>query len=245
MRKLLQNVRHLFKRVSFLRWIEVLLVILVFFFLFFSSIDQLPIHPDEIDWISSSGFYEAYVGLKFADPIWVEHRWTLNQPPLPRYIIGLGRSLGGYPISTLNLPDDFHVPNSVSVFIPIEIIPAVLFWSRLPAVVLAAGSFAILFSLLRGYLDWLPAWLFVLFTWGNKYLVDQLVRAMAEAPLIFFVSLCMSVAVTLLNSTDKMAQENRHNQISPQYRAWFALGIFSGLAASSKNKWNCFAWFQR
>lgn len=204
--------------------------ILVFGFLiavYGQGISSLPIHRDEKEWIAASGFFEAITHLQFQDKIWIEHHWTLEEPPVARYIIGIGRSLGGFPISSLSIPADYHQPGA-AVFPSPDIDAQVLWWSRLPMAFLAASSGLMMFWLLS--LEWgrLAGWSFALIFGFNSYFVQQLGRAMSEAPLLFLTCLSMLASYALLRKFLADLRGDRGTW------GWIVIGFLAGLAGSSK-----------
>ena len=83
------------------------LVILLLTAVFVARIPQVMFHPDESHWIYSSVVFEKLVKMQWSSPVWQESYWTLTQPPLARYVIGLGRRLGGYTV--VNNPWRFYL----------------------------------------------------------------------------------------------------------------------------------------
>lgn len=69
---------------------------------FAHGIDRVPFHPDEMSWIVMSGDVDAIASLEWSRLIW--HRdqdldadlgYRLLNPPLAKYVIGVGRRLAG------------------------------------------------------------------------------------------------------------------------------------------------------
>ncbi len=125
------------------------------------NIRSAPFSTDESDWIGTSYYFEALYqrNLFIADvsrgdgkitvpsiQVWGGNYW-INQPPLTRYLVALGRLSGGYSVKDLNPPWSYAVsiPRNESW----GAIPSagLLWWSRLPMALLAAFSWiALIFS---------------------------------------------------------------------------------------------------
>jgi 4-amino-4-deoxy-L-arabinose transferase-like glycosyltransferase len=213
-----------------IRWIEIFLAIGLLAFIYLPGIGSVEFETDESQWISTSNMLESYVGLKFDSPIWDISYWNLTQPPVPRYLIGIGRLIGGYHEENLNTA--WHYGKSPEFNRSHGAIPSdgLLWWSRLPMTMLGMASILAGFLFLRrvhpamGY-----AWLGLMAL--NPYFLVQFRSAMGESPLIFFS------AVTLYFLTRAIETTEISDPVQARKRAflWLGLaGITSGLAWASK-----------
>ncbi len=63
-----------------------------------------PFHSDEDQWIGTSYYFDLFLKGDFQNQNWNTNYWTLTQPPLTRYTIGIGTMLAGIPSDTINRP---------------------------------------------------------------------------------------------------------------------------------------------
>src|SRR5262245_46055780 len=89
---------------NFIQYIELTLVIGILAFVYLPNLNDVEFHPDESQWIGTSDAFESYLRLEFDSPVWAPSYWTLTQPPVARYMIGIGRYVGGYHRPELNHP---------------------------------------------------------------------------------------------------------------------------------------------
>ena len=116
------------------RIVEWIVVAAVLAFSYSRGLERVPFHADESLWIACSLYFEAAVDQNFVPPEWFRERvrgtapalpgrgeggagetWTsqltwgphyfsLDQPPVARYLIAIGRRLQGYSTADLNRP---------------------------------------------------------------------------------------------------------------------------------------------
>jgi 4-amino-4-deoxy-L-arabinose transferase-like glycosyltransferase len=195
-----------------------------------TRLSGVPFTPDESHWVATSAVFEAYVTGDSDSPLWDESYATLTQPPLPRYVIGLGRRLGGFEPSELNDLWDFSKEDRRNYDKGRQPTEPLLWWSRLPMGMLAAGSIFAWFLLLKRYGGSALG-----FTWLGLCLVSAyfpliLRRAMAEPVLLAGLTLVMLACCKLL-------QDPHASQHKPAYRSLLGVlivGIGIGLAQSAK-----------
>jgi dolichyl-phosphate-mannose--protein O-mannosyl transferase len=220
-------------------WIRYLVIygLLLFFCLW--GLDQVPFHGDESSWISSSYTYEAFLHLDFKSDVWQESYWTLTQPPLPRYFIGLGRTLGGYNETQLNQPLDFFLTEAENIARGAYPEANLLHWSRLPMAVLTSFSLFLLFYLVELGFGKLTSTVFLGFILFNPFLFSNLRLALGEAPLLFFT--CLSILFAVLGLKSWKAGGDPNPSATRKTIFWFLLmGVACGLAAASKMAlWPC------
>lgn len=220
----------LMKSKPWARWIEIFLAMGLLASMYLPGIGSVEFQTDESQWISTSNMLENYIGLKFDSPIWDISYWNLTQPPVPRYLIGIGRLMGGYHEENLNVA--WHYGISPELNRSHGAIPSddLLWWSRLPMTMLGMASILAGFLFLRrvhpamGY-----AWLGLMAL--NPYFLVQFRRAMGESPLILFSM------VTLYFLTRAMETSDISDPVQGRKRAflWLGLaGVASGLTWASK-----------
>ena len=95
--------------------LEPLLIGCVLFAIFYPRIQNTPFHGDESWWIASSYHLEAFVGGRIDSPVWNESYHNLTQPQLSRYVIGIGRWVGGYGPSDLIRPWNFRLSDEENI----------------------------------------------------------------------------------------------------------------------------------
>lgn len=207
-----------------------LILILSIFLVFCRGIDAIPFFPDESQWIATSGVFEVYVSGNYASPIWDLSYWTVTQPPLTRYLIGFGRSLGGYSREQLNNPWDFLKNDTVNREEGNMPSPGLLFWSRIPMVVLSSFSIAIVAVLLHRTVGLTRALIWSFLSLSNTYLGVMLRRAMGDPPLLFFVVLVTLFSYLCLN----ISVISKKVLVPRQYLMAIVIGVLVGLAQASK-----------
>ena len=194
------------------------------------GIGSVKLHPDESQWIATSAALEDYVGVKLDSPTWQESYWTLTQPPVVRYVIGLGRRAGGYGPHDLNPAWDWSRRADANIHAGAVPSGRLLWWSRLPMVLLAIATCVLGFLLLRRSPGRIAAW-----TWTGLWLLNPffhvvLRRAMGEAPLLAGVT-----AVLFLCARAVEGAALSPARPSWRYYLWFAgVGLGVGLAGGVK-----------
>lgn len=202
--------------------IESVLVALVLLLYFVHRIPQVAFFADESQWIYSSVAFEKFVKLQWSSPVWNEHYWTLTQPPVTRYVIGLGRRLGGY--TMVNAPWRFYLTQEENVERGAMPSPGLLWWSRLPMAVLAALSCWAWYLWLRQAFGRASAWIWVAECLVSSYWSKTLGKAMAEAPLFAALTAAVWVGQRALSSNSRRVA-----------LAWLVLfGLLAGTAGAIK-----------
>ena len=195
------------------------------------SIDRTGILHDEPDWIHQSRSLELFLSGDFSNSYWDIQHDTLTQPPLARYIIGVGRWLGGYNAEDLTSLERFYQGD------PTYTIDAGLIrWSRYPIVVLAVLTTLILFWVIRRYMGRLTAFAFLGLFLLNPSMVGWLIVAQSEMPLMFFVVLAILPCLAALESWRRVTigVDTEIGQLN-QVVFWLVMvGLVGGLAASAK-----------
>jgi hypothetical protein len=212
------------------KWIESLLVFSLLIYVYCTGLGKVQFHPDESQWIATSSVFEAFITGDSSSPLWDFSYATLTQPPLPRYLIGLGRSIGGYGVSTLNQLWNYekdYKTNAEEGRLPSD---QLLWWSRLPMGILAAISIFAGYFFLKRSLGRLPAYIWIGLCMISSYFPLMLKLAMGESPLLASFALVMLIAYWLLLVSDNIELKKPLKL----YLFFVIFGIGIGLAESSK-----------
>jgi len=149
-----------------------------------TGLDRVKFHSDESRWIATSNVFEAFVTADFDSPLWKESYWNRTQPPGARYVIGVGRNMGGYRAKDINLPRKGK--EDMMSNIRHGAVPSgdLLWWSRLPMAILAVFSMFAGFVLARRAAGTMAAYVWLALVIQNAYFLGHLRRAMGEASLL-------------------------------------------------------------
>lgn len=212
---------------------NILIPLLLTFFLatfYLKDIETVRFHPDESQWIGSSQVFEEYFNARFDSPYFEESYWTLTQPPITRYFIGVGRTIGGYGQKELNIPWNFFVNDEANIqnggMPSIEL----LWWSRFPMAVSAITAIMIVFILIREILGNMAGFIWILLVFNNSYFLLHLRRAMGESPLMLFVSLGALICFTIL----KMLNSENNFRFGKYFVMLIIFGAIAGVAGATK-----------
>ncbi len=202
--------------------------------LFIRRFDYVGFFADEADWIHSSFLFDALVQGDFSERTWGINYWTVDQPDLTRYLIGIGRLIGQP--GPLNTRWDYSVSDAVNQANGAMPSPALLWWARLPMALLAALSGVLVMEWVSRAAGRLAGYIWLSFFALSLYITYTLCRAMAESPLL--------AAVALAGLAGTFGLHNLFNAFAGTMLDWRALrrslwwlslmGLSSGLAASAK-----------
>jgi 4-amino-4-deoxy-L-arabinose transferase-like glycosyltransferase len=210
--------------------IETIIIVLAVSFGYLRNLDTVEFHKDESHWIGTSYMFEAYFKGEFWSDAWGESHQTVTNPPVPRYLIGISRFIGGYRVTDLNRPWNYQ--RGVNFNERVGAMPSdnLLWWSRLPMAILAVASIWMAFWFVKKFAGRLAGYLWVISAIFSPFLLLQTRRAMAESSILFFV---MLAAVFCYFAVKQLTQE----QQVLRWKVWlfFGLsGICAGLAGESK-----------
>lgn len=224
---------HMFlSRVS-RRGLELLLITLILATSYLPGIGAVEFHGDESMTIFSSESYEPFIHGDIHSHVWEEHFWTLTQPPLSRYVIGVGRTLGGYDATELNTAWNFFRDEARNIREGNMPSPGLLWWSRLPMAVLAIVSGIAVFYLVSAVVGPLGGWVAVLLFAVSPYLHTTLRQALTESPLLACTLLALLSTLAAVPRWSVWVAERRGTW--PWGIAWLGLaGALAGLAAAAK-----------
>lgn len=218
------------KKQSIFHIIETLAILGLLAFFYVKDLASVPFHIDESHWIGTSYMFEAYFKGEFWSDAWRDNQHTVTNPPVPRYLIGISRFIGGYRIPDLNRPWDYT--RSVGFNERAGAVPSdqLLWWSRLPMAILAVLSIWIGFLLIQKIGGRIPAYIWIIFGIASPYLLLQTRRAMAESAILFFVMLGAFLCFLALKKLDEETG-------SVHWKVYLYLtlcGLCLGLAAEAK-----------
>jgi Dolichyl-phosphate-mannose--protein O-mannosyl transferase len=190
------------------------------------KMQSVPFERDESQWISTSSVYEAYINGDFSSPLWAPSYWTMTQPPLGRYIIGMGRHWGGLGNVQLNTPWDWTQSNQTNEANGAMPSALLIWWSRTPMCLFTGITYFLAFLLLRRFGGRLLAYLGLGLCFLNTYFSMTLLRAWGDATLLVCISMALILSYSLLD-----AEKKSRNSV---YLFTFAFGVAAGLAESAK-----------
>jgi 4-amino-4-deoxy-L-arabinose transferase-like glycosyltransferase len=222
----IRDLEKLMVKRYWLDWIEGFLIFILIAMICVLKMQYVPFEPDESQWISTSSVYEAFVSADFSSAVWAPTYWTVTQPPLARYAIGLGRNAGGLGNVKLNIPWDWtkdSQTNAANGAMPSAIM---LWWSRLPMCFFTGVAYFLAFLLLKRFAGRILAYLGLGLCFINAYFSTTLLRALGDATLLVCIMIALILANSLLNSEKKS-----RNSV---YLFFFAFGVAAGLAESAK-----------
>jgi hypothetical protein len=185
------------------RWIERLVVLIFLGAVYLNGVESVPFQPDESHTIHTSVYFETFFHGDFSSQLWSENYWTLTQPPLSRYWVGLGRRLGGYTSENLIGPWDWYQDEAYNLAAGNMPSVDLLWWSRLPMVVLAIFSGWFIFLLVREIGGVIGGYTWVGLYASSTYFLVQLRRALSEASLLAFTALAALLVWQALESRRK------------------------------------------
>lgn len=174
------------KKESVYKAVEIVIIVALLSFVYLRNLESIEFHIDESHWIGTSYMFEAYVKGEFWSDAWRDSHRTVTNPPIPRYIIGVGRFIGGYHINDLNRPWEYTRGLGFNLRKGAMPSAGLLWWSRLPMAILAILSILIGFFFIKRIAGRPASYLWVGFALISSYLLLQTRRAMAESPILFF-----------------------------------------------------------
>jgi len=204
--------------------------------IFYPRIQSTEFHADESLWIAASHYFEAVAEGRLDSPVWGESYETLTQPPVGRYVIGIGRSIGGYGFRDLNRPWDFTLGSEENIARGHMPTSNLLWWSRFPMCILAVVSAVIAFILVSCFAGRPAGYVMLILFVFNPYFSSTLCRAMGEAPLLTATMLATLAAYKAVSSWKLVTGHNRLvNKRFLWPLLWFGLtGLFCGIAGATK-----------
>lgn len=199
------------------------------------SFAQVSFHPDENNWILTSPYGEILAHGDFRNALWDEGFWTLDAPPLARYIIYTGLYAGGIEELGFSLPWDFNQDEAANIARGSMPGPQVLWWSRLPMALLGALSAVLVFLLAVQVSGWWAGWAVLFLFLVNPFLRTTLSRAMSESPLMAFTMLTTVAGFLALRAWWQSAPKAEKMSALQRPFLWFLVaGVMAGFAGESK-----------
>lgn len=224
------------KVIKNIKYLEYLLIFLLTSYLYLSKIEQIKFHGDESTWITTSLYFDELTKANIHSPIWDPGYWTLTQPPITRYIIGISRKLNDSGQEKLNKIWNFELDKETNIKKGSMPSPDLLRIARTPMVIMAILSIFLLFYCTRKYMGILVSYTLFILIISNDYFTLHLSRAMSESPLLLFIILVMILlyfTVRLWMSYDKPIFKNKKNLIT-LILSISLIGIMIGTAGGIK-----------
>ncbi|HYN42744.1 MAG TPA: phospholipid carrier-dependent glycosyltransferase [Thermoanaerobaculia bacterium] len=246
------------------RLVEWIVVGAVLMFSYSRGLDRVSFHEDESLWIACSLYFEAAGDEDFVPPEWFResvrgttpaltdrgeggagetwtsrltwgpHYFSLDQPPVARYLIAIGRRLHGYETADLNRPWKFDLGPDENARLGNKPSPGLLRAARRSTAALSFASGLVLYGLVRRSAGRVAGFLFVFLYSTSGYLLVHLRRAMGDPALLFFTCLAMWAGTRALRVRDE-APEGALGGGVFRILAWLAaMGVAAGLAGGSK-----------
>lgn len=192
-----------------------------------NNVSTVKFHIDESFWIATSNQYDALVHLRFRDSVFAESYWARTQPPMARYVFGIGRQLSGGDTQRLPCPWHYEVDSLANVRLGCMPTTSMLLGARIAsATVAAVGTIAI------AAIVWEMAGVVAAASWvamiaTSPYFRRTFRRAMGEGTLLLWVALALLAAWRALALPAT---------VSPKRTlAWFIIaGLATGFAAATK-----------
>ncbi len=197
-----------------------------------------PFHMDESQYIATSKCFEDLLMGRYTLDKWEGKEqffegdyFARNEPPLPRYIIGIGRFGCN---RELCLPWRYNLSELENIKLGTMPNDRLLWWARFPMAILAAISATLCFCALRVISGRVAGYIFLVLFCTSHFFPSVLCTAVSESALLFFIMLTGFATYLALSILE------RHWQDPQKSKRWKALlcfavaGLFSGLAGSSK-----------
>ncbi len=204
--------------------------------MYLSKIDQIKFHGDESTWITTSLYFDELTKGNINSPIWDPGYWTLTQPPVTRYIIGISRKLKDMGPEKVNKPWDWTKDKETNIQLGAMPSPKLLKIARTPMTIMAIFSILLVFYCTRKYMGILVSYTLFILIISNNYFTLHLSRAMSESPLLFFIILViflLYITVRLWISYDQPIFKNKKNLIT-LILSFSLIGIMIGTAGGIK-----------
>jgi hypothetical protein len=216
------------------RWIVMLLVGSILGFVYFDGLEQVSYHRDEAARIRSSNVFDALLSGDRTSPVWGDSYYNRTQPQISRYLIGLGRWLGGFEYQDLPTPQEVASSGR-----HMTTIPGLVWWCRFPNTVLAVLTGCMLTGLLWTAAGGPAAILFATAYAVDGYFLLHLRQALGESALLFFWAAAMTSACMAWNLAANRSGVRRDAQSFGE--AFYLLLAASCVALSASAKLNGFA----
>jgi hypothetical protein len=205
-------------------WIELLLLFAIGIIVYSRGLENVEFYQDENPWIYESTALNSFLAGNFDQTIWLNEYNGMLDPPVAKYIIGIGMNLSGLSINSFTRWNWMY---SIEENLAKGGKPSkeILWWARIPMVVVSVLGLLFATFLLGVTYSRAAALLFFIFCM-TKF-TSPLQRAMSEPPLIFFTFLAGLIAYRGIKAVSQ-------GQTRSAYYWFSAFGICSGLATASK-----------
>lgn len=215
--------------------IELIIVLIILNLSFLPKMITNPINTDESYWISTSSYFEDWISFDTKAESWQLNFMTLSGPNLPKYLIAIGRLLGGFGKNDLNKSYNYsndYKTNEIEGRLPSL---KLLIVSRVPMVTLSILLGLLMYIFLHHEINRFFAIVWLIFFVQNNALTQILLLAMSEAPLIFFSITALLFTFIGQKYWIAFLKNEKTKKFQRRVYLFFGLAGFSiGLAASSK-----------
>jgi len=214
---------------------EIAFIFFALSLLFFTRMPNVPLEEDEIYYIAASPQLEEWVNLETDAESWQINYWTLSAPALPKYIIAIGRLLGGYQRDELLILYDNTISYQENVLAGNVPSDKLLMASRAPMVILAVLTGLLIYILLLKGIGRFAAIIWLALFASNPSLDRILLPAMSEPPMLFFSALAFILIFMGLKRLHYFLEQGADNaKMARIYLSFIVAGLSLGLAAASK-----------
>jgi hypothetical protein len=175
---------------------------------------------------------------KPAPSAWNTSYWTLTQPPVARYVIAIGRHLGGYPATELNRPYVFEKDEAENIRLGTLPAKGLLVAARAPMAVLAVLCGIIVFWIVGKWVGSVAAYAFAMLFAFSEYFHNQLLRAMGESTLLSITVASLAAGIYAMAQWQRNLQEGAFDlRLTRWWRpllGLFVMALLGGLAGATK-----------
>jgi len=206
----MNKIKRLIYKYRFFLIIVYFLILLLPFIIHIAS--NQDILGDEGYWINSGNTYlRLFIKCDFNNDFWFNYHfedWSWMNPQLGKYIIGLPFHLTGYGNQDFNYSyswDKDAYWNTKNSNLPTE---NILIIGRIPGLIMGYLCCIILF-LIALRINWVVAVLTSSYLAFNKYFLTMVIRAMNDAPYIFFSLLSIYFLLLFNDQFDKNEDNNK------------------------------------
>ncbi|MFN0151830.1 MAG: phospholipid carrier-dependent glycosyltransferase [bacterium] len=225
------------------RWVHYAAAASILSLGYFSGLANVRMHNNESAWIGTSYYFEAFLGDDVSQSrpdlpadVWSENFWTLTQPPLALYVLGVARRLGGLTITDLNEPWVHNDARINARDVPAQVPSTrLLLWSRGGMTFLSVVSGLLLFFIVARCAGFIAAYAFLGLFVTNPFLLETLRRAMGDPVVTVFGIAALAVTILGLDATARDGRDGRPRASRARLALWaIAAGACCGLSGAAK-----------
>ncbi len=205
-------------------WLEFVILFFIGVAAFSYNLKAVEFYVDENPWIYESAALNSFWEADFRPGLWEDEYNGMLDPPMAKYLIGVGIKLGR--VSIESLPRwDWALDTQSNIARGCIPSAEVLWWARLPMLVTSVLGLLLAASLVSRLHSRLAA--FVFYGFCLTHFTYPLQQAMSEAPLVFFTFLAGLVGYQGIIALSE-------KQYQSVFICFSMFGVLTGLAAASK-----------